>query len=205
MYPETDVPPVPVLNGQISKIKDNIPENPETQLNRLIEAYNLNRKLALQLQNGEFIGIFEVIAKRTNIAPSFIAATLTETLKSMSRQGIEVNQISDALIVKVFDIVDTNIVTQEAIPDLLSWMVEHKEVTLKDAVQALRLHTVSEETLIDLIEKVVKENEALIKKRGQAAFSPLMGELMTGRRGKIDARKASQLLRKKIEQYYDKS
>jgi glutamyl-tRNA(Gln) amidotransferase subunit E len=205
MYPETDVPPVPVTSIQLSAIKNTLPENPETQLNRLMETYNLNRKLALQLQNADFSRIFEVIARRTDVATSFIAATLTETLKSMKRQGIDVNRISDELIVKVFDIVDTKVVTQEAIPELFVWMIEHKEATLKDAVQALSLHAVSEETLVDLIEKVVKENEALINKRGYAAFSPLMGELMAGQRGKIDARKASRLLKKKIKQYYDRS
>jgi glutamyl-tRNA(Gln) amidotransferase subunit E len=203
MYPETDVPPVPVTSTQLSTINNNLPEHPEVQLNRLMKNYNLNRKLALQLQNSEFVRIFEVIAGRTTIAASFIAATLTETLKSMKREGVNVNLISHKLIVKVFELVDKKVVAQEAIPDLLVWMVNHTDAILTEAVQALGLHVVSEEMLIDLIEKVVQENEAIIKKRGQAAFSPLMGDLMAGQRGKIDARKASQLLKKKINQIYE--
>jgi glutamyl-tRNA(Gln) amidotransferase subunit E len=51
------------------------------------------------------------------------------------------------------------------------------------------------ETLVD---QIVQENEELIRQRGLSALSPLMGVIMKKYRGKVDAKKASQILKEKI-------
>ena len=200
MYPETDVPPVPITAERLKRIRDGLPEPPEVRLTRLMKDYELNETLAAKVLNSDYYGLFEVLAHKTRVATSFIAATLTETLKGMEREGIEVSLLSDSLIEEVFTLVDLGVVAKEAIPDILAWMVKHEGAKLDDVVEVLGLRMISEKELAALVERVVRENDALVKERKLGALGPLMGILMKELRGRVDARKVSQLIEKRIRE-----
>lgn len=200
MYPETDVPPVPITAEFLRRIMGRLPEPPEVKLSRLMKEYGLNGKLAAQLLNSDYCHVFEDVARKTKVTSSFIAATLTETFKDMQRKGVDVSLLSESLVEDVFALVDAGVIAKEAIPEVLAWVVGHEGTDLKDAVSALGLGMVSEEELAAIVEKVVKENEALIRQRGASALGPLMGTLMKELRGKVDAKRVSQLIKKMVEE-----
>lgn len=68
-----------------------------------------------------------------------------------------------------------------------------------DAVSKLGLTGMSDEELAEIIEGVLKRNEALIQGKGDRAFSVLMGEVMKLARGKVDGQKVSKLLRRALD------
>ncbi len=199
MYPETDIPPVPITNELLKKLRGNLPEPLEVKLTYLMNNYGLNRKLASQLLNSDHCNVFEKIANKTKISPSFIAATLTETFKDMERKGIDVSLLQESLIEDTFTLADRGTAAKEAIPEILTWIVEHIDAKLEDAVKALGQGTISEEELARILNKAIKENELLIQERKDNALGPLMGVVMKELRGKIDAKKISQLIKKRIE------
>ena len=49
------------------------------------------------------------------------------------------------------------------------------------------------------IKKLVKKNKNLIKEKGDRSIGPLMGDLMKKFKGKLDAKKASDLLKEEIK------
>jgi len=200
MYPETDVPPIPITAERLKKVEEGLPEPPEVRLSRLMKDYGLNEKLATQVINSDYCNLFEVVARKTRIASSFVAATLTETFKSMKREEIDIDLLSEDLIENVFTLVDSGTVAKEAIPEVLAWMVAHEGAELDDAVEALGLKMVSEKELTAIVERVVRENEALIRERKIGALGPLMGVIMKELRGRADAKKVSQLIKEKIEE-----
>lgn len=57
----------------------------------MMREYGLNDKLATQLVNSGYDDLFERIAGETGVATSFVAATLTETLKSLGGRGLRLN------------------------------------------------------------------------------------------------------------------
>ncbi|MFH0897590.1 MAG: Glu-tRNA(Gln) amidotransferase subunit GatE [Candidatus Bathyarchaeota archaeon] len=199
MYPETDIPPVPITMGLLKKIRESLPEPLETKLTRLMNDYGLNRKLASQVLNSDYYDVLEKIVLQTKISASFIAATLTETFKNMERRGIDVNLLSENLIEGAFTLADSGTVAKEAIPEILTWMIKHEGIELNDAVEVLGLGMASEEELAKIVDRVVKENAGLIQERKINALGPLMGVVMKDLRGKIDAKKVSQLIKKRIE------
>jgi glutamyl-tRNA(Gln) amidotransferase subunit E len=204
MYPETDVPPVPITSQRLIRIRETLPESPETHLTRLQTEYNLNNKLASQLQNSKYNSLFERIARETSIPPSFIAATLTETLRSLRREGIDVDSFSMSSIFTLFSAVDANLVAKEAIPQVLQWMAEHQQLDPHSAINALGLKLIPLEQLEDAVDAVLKENQDLIMTRQLSAIGPLMGVLMKKYRGQIDAKALSQLITTKIKKILDR-
>ena len=199
MYPETDVPPVPITQIHLNRLKETLPESLEVRLSRLMKKYDINEKLAAQVINSDYGEVFEIVANTTRISPSFIAATLTETFRSMQRDNLDVNFLSEDVIQDLFSFIDSGTVAKEAIPKLLVWMIKNESVTLTDAVKALGLRMVTEQKLKEIIDRVIKDNEDLILKRRVTALGPLMGIIMKELRGKADAEKISQLLKHGIE------
>jgi glutamyl-tRNA(Gln) amidotransferase subunit E len=204
MYPETDVPPVPIPSQRLRRIKRTLPELPETRLNRLQTEYHLNKKLASQLQNSKYHSLFKRIASETAIPPTFIAATLTETLRSLKREGIAVDSLSMSSLFDLFSAVNSNLVAKEALPQVLQWMVEQQQPDPQLAIEALGLKLIPLEQLENVVDEVLKNNYDLIITRQQSAIGPLMGVLMKKYRGQIDAKALSQLLTVKIKKMLDR-
>ena len=108
MYPETDIPPQTITDQLVDKIKANLPEPADIKLARLIKQYNLNEKLAKQLIDSEYNILFEVAAKESGVAGSTVAAFLTETVKALKRDRVEVDNVTDNQILSIFKAVGRN-------------------------------------------------------------------------------------------------
>ena len=83
MYPETDIPPQPITNQLIQRIRSKLPEPAEKKVARITKQYGLNEKLAKQLADSEYTFLFEDVARINGVQPSTVAAFLTETLKAL--------------------------------------------------------------------------------------------------------------------------
>ena len=61
MYPETDVPPIRIEDGDILRIMEIIPEPPSHRFSRLKEATELNDETLRQIFNLEGVDHFELL------------------------------------------------------------------------------------------------------------------------------------------------
>ena len=199
MYPETDVPPVETTDNYLIRLKSQLPELPEQKMARLTKGYGLNQKLAKQVLDSEYAMLFETIANETKMSPTVIAATLTETFKSLKREGVETQKISDQQILELFHLVAKGKAAKEAIPDIFSWMTKHEGASLKNATENLSLEMLSEDQLEQVIDDLLKENKSLVEKSGKGAFGALMGLTMKKVRGKADAALVAKVLKKKLD------
>jgi glutamyl-tRNA(Gln) amidotransferase subunit E len=199
MYPETDVPPIPVTEEYLRRLRERLPELPERRLERLIREYGINEKLARQLQDSEYIEIFEGIVRETDVSPTLVAATLTETFKALRREGVEVEKVPQEKILGVFRLVGSGKTSKEALPEIVRWLSSHEEASPEEAVQALGLGMLSEDDLRRVIEETMRRNESLIAERGPKAFGLLMGLIMREYRGRVNAEEVSRLLREALK------
>ncbi len=199
MYPETDIPPQAITEELVQKVKANLPEPAEKKLARLIKQYNLNEKLAKQLVDSEYCSLFEVTAKESSVAGSTVAAFLTETIKSLKRDGVEVDNVSDDQIKAIFKAVGAGELAKEAIAGVFSWLSKNEGKTLKDATDALGLKMFTEADLAPIIDRIIASNKAQIEKLGKNAFGMLMGAAMKEVRGKANPDLVSKLLRERLQ------
>lgn len=198
MYPETDVPPVPVTGERIERIKAVLPELPEQKLERIMRRYELNRKLAEQVVNSEYSDLFEEIAQ-IKVPRSFIATVLTETMKSLKRDGIAVDRLTDEQLQNTFKLVGAGATAKESVPEILTWLAQHEGASPEEAIESLGLKTISTTELEAVIDKVMRENAALIHEQKMSAQGPLMGMVMREVRGKADAKIVNETIKKKLE------
>ncbi len=201
MYPETDVPPIQLTKDYLDELRSRLPELPEQKMGHLMKEYGLNRKLARQILDSEYADLFETIAKETGVSPTVIAVALTETLKALRREGIEVEKVSDEQFRELFSLIGSEKTTKEAIPEIITWLSKHEGATAKEAVESLGLAMISRRELEEMIDDLIKRNEGLVKERGSDAFGPLMSMIMKNVRGRVKAELVSEILKRRLEEF----
>jgi glutamyl-tRNA(Gln) amidotransferase subunit E len=199
MYPETDVPPVPISADRLTRLAASLPEPYETRLSRLMGDYALNKKLASQLLDSDYLAVFASIANATDIATTFVAATLTETFKRAKREGVSIDALPPETIEAVFTLADDGVIAKEAVMDVLCYAVEHRDVSLEEVVERLDVRTMTVDALRRVVDRTVDEHRALIAQRGKGALGALMGVIMKQYSGRVDPARASALLVQRID------
>lgn len=199
MYPETDIPPVPLTVEFIERVRANLPEPADKKISRLIKEYRLNEKLAKQLVDSEYSMLFEFVVRETGVAATTVAAFLTETVKSLKREGIAVEKVTDDQIKEIFRAVGAGEIAKEAVPEVFIWLSRNEGKSCGDAVAALGLKMFSKVELAALIDRIIAENRQSVDQLGAKAFGMLMGAVMREVRGKADPALVSALLKERLK------
>jgi len=200
MYPETDIFPIQITEEYIGKISSQLPELPEQKLERLMEEYGLNQKLARQVLDSEYSELFESIVEQGKVSPTTVAAFLTETLKALKRDGVQVDKVSESQIREIFNKISAGELTKEAIPDVTVWLSSHENKGVQDAIKSLGLNVIFENELRAFVEKVIEDNRSLVQEHGENSFGILMGIIMKELRGRVDTALVSRVLREKLKE-----
>jgi glutamyl-tRNA(Gln) amidotransferase subunit E len=204
MYPETDVPPIQISEEYLSLLRSRLPELPRQRLERLMKEYKLNAKLARQVLDSEYITLFEEIVRESEVSPTTVAVTLTETVKALRRDGVEIDRVSDEHFKELFKYIGAGKAAKEAVPEILTWLSKHEEASVGEAIKSLGLTMLSEAEIERTIDDILAENKGLVKERGRAAFGVLMGLVMRKVRGKADAELVSEILKQKLGNFFSK-
>ncbi len=198
MYPETDIPPSLIASAFVDKIRLNLPEPAEKKLARLRREYSLNEKLAKQIVDSEYGGLFEVIVKESGVTATTVAVFLTETLKALKRDNVQVEKVSDDQILGIFRGVGSGEIAKEAVADLFVWLSKNVGKSLGDAVKSLNLQMFSKAELEALVDRAIAANRQSVDKLGKNAFGLLMGIVMKEVRGRADPELVSKLLKERL-------
>lgn len=196
MYPETDVPPIVVKREQIEKIGRDLPEMPRDIIRKLKVVYGLNKKLADQLSDSPFLDLFERIIDETSVTPALVAVTLTETLKSLRRDGIPVDTLDETDICDLFLLVNSGRITKEAIPDILNWISNNKGRPAEEAVGELGLERLGDKELKEIAKRILDKNARIRQEPLRRARKILLGLLMKEVRGRAEAEEAIKVVKR---------
>lgn len=194
MYPETDVPPIPVHPEWLARIDATLPESREARRRRLESDYALTAELTRQLERSGDVGLFELLVKRGHAAAS-VARLLTQDFPEAESDlgdapAVELDEDTlDALLAAVRQ----GRFSKEGIPTVLRELLRGAP-TIETAAQRAGVSGLSREELERLADSVVQSNVDLVKARGDGAFSGLMGELMRKVRGRRDGKEVAEVL-----------
>jgi glutamyl-tRNA(Gln) amidotransferase subunit E len=199
MYPETDIPPTLITGEFVEKIRLNLPESGEKKLQRLMVQHSLNEKLAKQIVDSEYNSLFETVVKESKVSATTVAVFLTESLKALKRDGVQVENVTQEQIKEIFNTIGSGVLTKEALVDAFTWLSKNEGKNLHDAMDALGLKMLSHEELERFVDKVIAENHQSIEKLGKNAFGLIMGLVMKEARGKTSPETVSQLVKQKLK------
>jgi glutamyl-tRNA(Gln) amidotransferase subunit E len=199
MYPETDIPTIPVTDSMLASLADKIPRPWDEVVDSLAKKYGLNKKLASQIFDSYYLGVFEETAGRTKVPPTFIAGKLTEDLTSLQRQGLDASILTDDMIKDAFTKLDGGAIAKESIVLIFEKIMKKEAKTVDEAVRAAGAASISDEELGKGLDEIIQENVAVVKEKGMNALSTLMGRAMSKYRGKADGQKINAMLKDKLQ------
>lgn len=199
MYPETDVRPILVDGVLMESIRLNLPELPEVKTKRFIDEYGLSRSQAEAVVNGAFEDEFELLAS-TFGNPQVVARVYLNTYPELEKAGLDPSFLGVEVMRRVLTLLAEGGFAKEAIPKLLSWLIENDSDDVPRAMDALSLGTVDDSEVRAVCERVVSERRDFILERREASLGPIMGIVMKELRGKADGKVISEILNERIGQ-----
>ena len=200
MYPETDIEPIPISKHTLDMLKNKIPKSWEEIVTTLSNRYNINRKLAEQIFDSQYLEVFEEIANSTKILPTLIASKLTEDIVSLQRQHLDTKILSKDIILDIFKRLDTGLIAKESITLIFEKLLKKECRTVNEAIEELGIKPMKEQELQMIVDKILQENTSIINSKGMASAGLLMGRCMSILRGRADGRTVNLLLNQKLEQ-----
>lgn len=173
MYPETDIPPIPVTAELMKKIKagESLAEK-KARLQKI-----LNKEMAGRMLKSRHLKLFEKYVD-AGIEPMLAATTLENTLVSLRREGVKVENV-EKLLDEVFENYKKGLFAKAAIPEVIKGVAAGKSV--KETVKEQKLGKLTGKEL----EKVAKEENYDVKK------------IMAKHRLSIDPKELIQIIKKK--------
>jgi glutamyl-tRNA(Gln) amidotransferase subunit E len=170
LYPETDIPPVKITKERIEKIGRKLPETVEERKTGLLKL--LNEELANKLLVSENLRLFEMIVDGIKVDPVLVATTLEETVISLRRAGIPVENLSEEKLFELFKEYKGGRFVKAAIPEILSFIAKNPSKKIDDGVRELKLDKIFKSELEKIVKKTLEESKGDKK----LAFNRIMSE-----------------------------
>ena len=88
---------------------------------------------------------------------------------------------------------------KKTLPTVLKKLANGSNV--EKAVSSLGIGSMDQGDAADIIDAIIKERADFVREKGEGAVGPLMGVAMQELRGKVDGKKAADLLREKVQAF----
>lgn len=199
MYPETDIQTISITDSMLKVLLDKVPRSWDEIVDSLAKKYNLNKKLASQIFDSEYLGVFEVIASTTKVQPTFVASKLTEDLTNLQRQGLDASVLTDGVIKDIFAKLDSGSIAKESVNIIFERLMKNEARTVDEAIKASGASSINDEELSKGLDRIINDNIPVVKEKGMNALSTLMGRAMAEYRGKADGQKINAMLVGKLQ------
>jgi len=197
MYPETDIPPIPITAEHLDRIRSNLPERPEELRARLGQVHGLGAEVVRQLVYAGLVDRFEILTAKGH-APSLTARLLTQDLPSVASTTERGFDPSDPLLDAVLGSAESGRISKEGIPGLLAALAGGAP-SVDEAIARAGLAGLTSDELRALVDRIVEAQAPMVRARGGEAFSPLMGDVMREVRGRRDGKEVAEALRRAID------
>ncbi|MHC1585944.1 MAG: Glu-tRNA(Gln) amidotransferase subunit GatE [Candidatus Hecatellaceae archaeon] len=198
MYPETDIPSMAIPPEKLEALKRSLPPLPDQLIAQIMETYKVNRKLAEQLADSEYLPLFKQ-AVSLGVSPSFAATALTETMKNLERRKVPIERVEDSQLVEIFKLIGEGQLAKENFPILVEELAR-KGGTVQEAIERLGLRMLPPEEIEAVVERHLNQRLEEVKQMGGKAFGFLMKLAMSELRGKADPSTVSSIIRRKLQE-----
>lgn len=189
MYPETDIPPVPITQEMLSDAQQAAKETHKAQKEKEELLSSISAELASQLSaaKGLLGGSLPspelaafASAVEQGIEAKFAASAITNTLQSLKREGADTKTLDEKRLLDALLSCKKGAITKAAVPEILREMCKDGAATAESAAKKLGIEKISGKQLAELL-----------KKEGSN-----FGTFMSRYRLRVDAQEAQELMKK---------
>ena len=198
MYPDTDSPPTPIFEKDLEHIKKSLPE-PIWDCEKRLGSLGLTEPLIKSLSISQNLKVFNKIIEKLDVKPMLVAVTLEEKLKWLRRKGKNVDLISDEHLYQLFEMLNENKFSKEAIPILLEFLADNPGKTVNKAIREFNIKPMSDEELQNAVDEAL--NQYSNPKKASNLFKIIMGEVMKSARNRIDGKLVAEVVETKLRTF----
>ena len=184
LYPETDVASIRISDEHVKKLGSSLPKLISEKISEYGKKYSISSSISKELI--EIENFEELVGKFTKIEPSAIANILINTPKDIqTRFGVDSGKLSNKDFEEALAYLNEGKIAKEAVAEILIKKIKNEKIELRN------FEKISDEDIEKEISKIIKEKPGL-------SASAYMGLVMARYRGKIDGKKAMELINKEI-------
>jgi glutamyl-tRNA(Gln) amidotransferase subunit E len=156
LYPETDVPPIPVTKELLDSISTG--ESLEDKKKRFEQM--LNKELAEKMLKSRHLHTFERLVE-SGADPKLAAITIENTIVSLRREGVEFQNIEESLV-GLFEEYSKGTFVKAAVPEVLKGMA--KGASAESVIKVYRLQKITGDALKKIVEEENYDLKAILAK-----------------------------------------
>jgi glutamyl-tRNA(Gln) amidotransferase subunit E len=198
MYPETDIPPVVVSDEYLRSVDKDPFTDPATEIAKLQES-GLTEQLAREIYDSQYYEIFlSLTEKLENVKASFLASTLTGTLRNLEKEGYDISTLDRSKIAGIFKAVDEGRTAKESVEPLFQHVSQNPDKGVEEAIENLGLGMMSRDDLEEVIEEVLGELDT--EGDPKRLFGQAMGRVMSSVRGKARPDVVSEMIKRRLKE-----
>jgi len=186
MYPETDIPPIPIEENMLSWIKENRIQDPEATIEELREKYKISREKAEQIYDEGLIDAFTNIMERygSKLSAGYISSLLTETPKALQREGLDTTYLSIDVLNEILKEIYEGKLEKETVTDVLR-IVLTERISVAEALSKLNITKVSVDEIKSYLLELVNSRKDILELPPKLRRKRLIGIIMSKYRGRI--------------------
>ncbi len=197
MYPDTDLPLLPVEEAHVAQLEAALPEPPWKQETRYL-AWGLPPDVIEVLTSSTRGALLDKIVNRTGASPLLVGTVLVHDWKALARKGGNPVSLSDDRWGELFQAHQNRRFGREAIPHLLEKISGPSDVTLDEILESSCLVPMTEDALQQIVDEVIGThgNDPMHNPTAENRIRRLMGIVMKRAEGGRNGRE----VRKVVEQ-----
>ncbi|MCP6719445.1 MAG: Asp-tRNA(Asn)/Glu-tRNA(Gln) amidotransferase subunit GatB [Patescibacteria group bacterium] len=214
-FPEPDLPPLTFTEEQITEIRSEIPELPQSRRKRLTKEYKLDREVVeFFVQNKSLGEYFEKVVSEfephlsrkklsdlISLATNYIVTDLQGLMKETGVSGEDL-LITPENFAEFITLIENKKILRKIAKTVLSEMFK-KGADPSHIIEDRGLTQITkEDEIINIVREVISKNKKAVsdlKKGKENVFQFLIGQVMAKTKGRVDPKTASEIIKKELE------
>jgi glutamyl-tRNA(Gln) amidotransferase subunit E len=193
MYPDTDMPPVPLADERIEETRRRLPLTP-WQRRENYRRLGLSSELIEDLIKDGRAALFERVTEALPIRPTIPAVIISQTLKHLQRKGFQVSRLDDEALAELFGRFARRDFAREVFPDILK-LAATEDRPVSEVIARLGIFRLEDDDIRTITGIVANVERSLDPLDPEKKFRYLMGVLMAELRGRAAGGKVAAALR----------
>lgn len=202
-FPDPDILPISITDGDVKKIKDEMPQLPAQRRAKYIEEFGLTAQDAKQLTTSKYVSdYFENCVALLNLPKKISNWILTDLLRLVKDQEEFVFPIDEKRLVQIIQMVEDKKVTKALGLELLELCQSSEKMPEELAKEHNMIANITAQQIEEILVKFISDNPKAVEdaKSDPKAMGFIIGHVMKCTQGKANGALVRQLVDKLILQ-----
>jgi aspartyl-tRNA(Asn)/glutamyl-tRNA(Gln) amidotransferase subunit B len=205
-FPEPDIPPVVITQVMLDEIKSELPEMPDTRLQRFINELQLNEEDARTLtENRGLADYYEETLQHLNEPKAVANVIMTEVLRVLNEESISISdfKITSNRLAELISLKHDDKINSSAMQQIFNEMLENGKSSAEELAKEMNLIQVSDTGFIEpIIDEVIDQNPDEVKRFREGKKQLIgffIGKVMQRSKGKANPKQVREIIIDKLK------